>query len=269
MCRLAGWVTTQDHNGEEWLATSEWSLLAQAEKSRSTAHKQKDGWGIGWFVGGQPRVALNPRPVWDTRTDFLREAKDARGGVVIGHVRETSGTTPSTQNTQPFSREGSLLAHNGTVRQKTEVAQSLLGPGVKLLGQNDSEVWFQLLLKNGAKSGKPVGAFRESVRQLDEGWRTYGDPDKKPYTSLNTLFAPSHDELYAFCFSHSEDGKGKFRFTDGTPKFYEMVYLTSGGEVVAASEPLSQSPAWKPLESGKYLRARITSGRIETETGVI
>lgn len=277
MCRMVGWLTTQNHDGTRWLVDESGSLLNQAVLSNVPGghHPQKDGWGIGWFFNGQPYFFREPRKAWETREEFVTKSREARGSVGIGHVRETSGTPPSLENTQPFLIDGALLAHNGTVRKKDEVAQALL-PGVRLLGRNDSEVLFRLLLKHGAAMGDPVAAFRETIHQLDAHWKAkgLGKDGKHPYTALNTLLAPSGKEIYAFCrYGHNDDvdssGVQKTRFTDGTPKFYEMAYLATDKEVVVASEPLNKSGEWRSLDNGMYLRAQVHDGKVSYETGKI
>ena len=38
------------------------SLLYQSRADRK--HLQADGWGIGWFENGRPRIVKSPRPIY-------------------------------------------------------------------------------------------------------------------------------------------------------------------------------------------------------------
>ncbi|EQD77234.1 glutamine amidotransferase, partial [mine drainage metagenome] len=123
MCRLFGMLAAEPQTAEQWLVRSDRSLLAQSNATPDTA--QRDGWGIGWFepqdrvriekgAGGAFEAAERPR--------FERAAADAKGTVVVGHLRHASNPLQLSreqllglENSQPFGTHTTLFAHNGMI----------------------------------------------------------------------------------------------------------------------------------------------------------
>src|SRR5438477_2887711 len=102
MCRLFGVVAQDPLTASYYLRHAEQSLLVQSHIDAK--HKQGDGWGIGWFKGGRPRIFKSPEPIYKNLTASLtlhplpsREREGVRDGlpplrshVLLGHVRLAS-----------------------------------------------------------------------------------------------------------------------------------------------------------------------------------
>ena len=104
----------------------------------ANARKGGDGWGAGWFDKNKPRVFKSFHPMYQDKTRVLSAARQAKGKVLIGHVRWASNPLKLKRSeliglahTQPFTHGKYLFAHNGTLFIPKEVAAQL-GPMEKM-----------------------------------------------------------------------------------------------------------------------------------------
>ena len=110
-----------------------------------------DGWGLGFFQGGEVLLHRQPK-AQPGRVDFYSRLRELRTDVVVGHVREaTVGKAQKLENTHPFRFRSWLFAHSGTVASFEAVKGELLESVPDFLRRNirgttDSEHLFHLFL---------------------------------------------------------------------------------------------------------------------------
>jgi predicted glutamine amidotransferase len=275
MCRLFGLLGNGRTPAEPWLIDTDRALLLQADVSED--RRQSDGWGIGWFTDRRaPRVergvggAASPGEVERFRT----AARAAHGPLAIAHLRKASNPMGlpierliGFENSQPFVHDSTMFAHNGMIPFPRETRAFLgeLEPMVK--GVNDSEVLFWLLVRHLGRAQDPVQAYADAVADLVRVWRDKGSPSGGPYTGLNVIFSRGPNELWAFCQSLGDHGKG---LIDSTRPYYQMAYLADAKQVVVGSEPFDSTRSdWRNLSNGEYLVAQATHGLVAVRTGLI
>lgn len=165
MCRLFGQHAPPDLDRTEALCTGANALGIQS-------HRHPHGWGIGWYVGGIPRVRRGILPAHADGA-FARAARAARSRVVVAHVRDASVGPVAAENTHPFRWGRWLFAHNGTVarwrtvRGVREAITAAIDPALRrhLRGETDSERCFLLFLTLLAARGPVEGASLLAVRR--------------------------------------------------------------------------------------------------------
>lgn len=275
MCRLFGLLSSRVESAEPWLVKHERSLLAQSNVTPEVA--QRDGWGVGWFTStGRTVVVKGVHGAFEEGEveRFRDAAKAAEGPLVIGHLRHASNPMNlprerllALENSQPFENHTTLFAHNGSIPFPTETRPLLGVHEPKVRGVNDSEVLFWLLVRHAEENHDPLNAYVHAVEDLVRVWMGLGRPAIPPYSGLNVLFAPSPDDLWAFCLWTGDHGTGLF---DDSRRYYEMAYHAEPHRVVVGSEPFDLTAGtWKSLESGTYLHARRVGEHVECTTGAI
>lgn len=201
MCRLFAQVAPQNASARPFLADTEVSLLRQADGDPDNL--QKDGWGVAWFgPDGAPRVVKSGRPAFEESARFTHAAAEARSTVVLGHIRAASkGIAVDERRAQPFSDEGWVFMHNGTLFIRREVAEALGPRRARLKTDSDSEVYFQQFLKFIAEGKDASAAFEACVAEnwkLWEGCRDLYPELPGPYSSLNAI-ASEGNGIHALC----------------------------------------------------------------------
>ncbi len=275
MCRLFGLLAAHPQTGEAWLVHSDRSLLAQSNVSPESA--QKDGWGIGWFeLPDRVRIEKGVGGAFEPgeRERFVRAAGEARSTLVVGHLRHASNPLGlpheqllALENSQPFGTHTTVFAHNGAIAFPNETRPYLGVHERDVQGVNDSEVLFLLLLRHYEEMHDAFRAYVHAVDDLDRVWIDVGRPQVSPYSGLNVLFAPSPQELWAFCLSLGEHGCG---LLETSRPYYEMTYHAEPHRVVVGSEPFDGSKNyWTPLPSGTFLHAIAQGEHVEVRTGPI
>ena len=161
MCRLVGIVASE---------LTEFGLaLREAPRCLATlSHEHPDGWGIAihekeWMVErGIERAASDGR--------FHQIATSSRGHVLLAHIRQKTVGPTRLENTHPFTQDGWVFAHNGTV---TDVPTLRAGASsarlARIEGDTDSEVLFAYLLTKleGARDADTQMAVLDvAVREL-------------------------------------------------------------------------------------------------------
>jgi predicted glutamine amidotransferase len=134
-------------------------LVADAQASDPPA--TFDGWGIGFFQGGEVLLQRRPKPPTEP-VDFYALTRDLRTDVIVGHVRAGTVGKPKNENTHPFRFRSWLFAHHGTIPAFDSIRDELLNDVPDFLrrnirGQTDSEHLFHLLL-----------AFLHDASKLDD-----------------------------------------------------------------------------------------------------
>src|SRR5437764_1222745 len=179
MCRLFGSRTRAPS------AVSH-ELFHGANALRVQSREHPDGWGLGWYENGAPRVVRSLTPAHGD-SDFEKLSQFVSAQTVLAHVRKASVGRVAQENTHPFQRGRWLFAHNGTLplweacRPRIE---SLIDPSLResLHGETDSERCFLVFLSRlrkrcpidaadatsaAAALGETVALVRECVRPAD------------------------------------------------------------------------------------------------------
>src|SRR5262249_14192188 len=143
MCRLFGSRTR-----ETGRVSHELFLGANALRVQSREHP--DGWGLGWYENGAPRVVRSLTPAHGDE-EFEKLSHYVSAQTVLAHVRKASVGRVAPENTHPFQRETWLFAHNGTLPDWDRIRGPLeesIDPSLRaaLHGETDSERCFFLFL---------------------------------------------------------------------------------------------------------------------------
>ena len=272
MCRLFGVISAQSIDAQDYFLNAPQSILYESRVDRKRL--QGDGWGVGWYERGRPRIIKSPGPIYKEVNRLRRAARRARSTILIGHVRWASNPLKlpkkeliGSAHTQPFTYKKWLFAHNGTLYIPREVAATL-GPLAKnIKGRNDSEVLFYWLMKylSGDSLHDPrrvARAFRQAIRGLDAVWR--GCRRRYPlyryaYHGLNWVISDGK-HLAASCFVDPGGfGKSKGLASRRQP-YYQLQLHHSAERTLIASEPLDPALPWTPLHHGEIVVA--SAGRM-------
>jgi glutamine amidotransferase len=143
MCRLFG-SRTRAPSGVSH------ELFHGANALRVQSREHPDGWGLGWYENGAPRVVRSLTPAHGDQ-DFEKLSQFVHAQTVVAHVRKASIGRVAQENTHPFQRGPWLFAHNGTLpgwELARGALEELIDPSLRssLRGETDSERCFLLFL---------------------------------------------------------------------------------------------------------------------------
>jgi glutamine amidotransferase len=236
------------------------SLIHQSRESAMGATAlNADGFGVGWYLPGDPVPALfrSVQPAWaDANLEEL--ARHIVSPLFIAHVRATTGTPVQQTNCHPFRHEGWLWCHNGAVRDFARVKRDLVlavDPGLfpGIVGSTDSEVLFHLALTFGLRTD-PVAAVETMIGFVEQVGRAHGVEQPIQMTVATT----DGTRLWAFRYSSEHDSRTLFYSTDVVTLrrlHPEMTALrgVSDETRIVVSEPLSDlSGAWVEVPESSY-----------------
>jgi predicted glutamine amidotransferase len=221
---------------------------------------QADGWGMA-FLGNGMKVVKSTAAVFDEEARFRDTVLGTDSKIVLAHLRRASNPMGldmseimTNESTQPFLAQGSAFIHNGTVNFPDRVD---LGDHRNILvGKNDSEVLFLLLLKYLEERGNMEKALVALEKSLSQSAPKGSDP----FSAINMIFTDGQ-ELHAYCRYMKPAEKGGL--CDATRGYYTMCYLPSEERITVMSEPSSDDDGWKDLENGELLSARIVGGAVK------
>ncbi len=250
MCRLFALHADQPVTADLWLLEAPYSLR---EQSRFNA----DGTGLGWIDDdGRPQVLRKPVAAYSSPS-FSRLAATLRSRVMIAHVRLSSGSGHTVENTHPFLQDGIITAHNGVldVTQKMRDRVRRMGAGGMVHGTTDSE-WMSALVT--AEVRRHDGDLRAGV-QAALGWIARN----VPVYSVNLLAAkdgelvavrlPAKNELWVLDRRVGAGTEREALDQTSSSLHAHSEDLADTGSVVIASEPMDDDPAWRLMDSGELL----------------
>jgi transglutaminase-like putative cysteine protease/predicted glutamine amidotransferase len=237
--------------------------------------KPPDGWGIGYYPGGEPSASVLKEPAPENesiRSEIVKAWDHLASSIFIVHIRTATWGRNSDANTQPFSRAHGgrewLIGHSGSLRDRL-VVDGRFEP----VGSTDTELVFCDLLNRIADAGwKSIGECDlVRLRQELEELNTHG--------SLNVVMSDGQD-LLVYADAHEE---GSLHVAELLPPHGPQlafgdddlrVELTRRGEisrkgVIVSSTPLAREDgkpiAWARIPPGHLLAVR--QGAIVTELG--
>jgi glutamine amidotransferase len=244
---------------EELLLRGEYSLIDQSLHSRMGAETTNgDGFGLGWYgEEDTPALFKSIEPAWNDRN--LRElGHNVRSGLVLAHIRASTGTPIQQTNCHPFRHGRWLWMHNGSITQFHEVKRDLmleidpsLFPDIE--GSTDSETFFFLALTYGLEDDPPA-AVQRAVGFIEHTGKKHGIE----YPIQMTVATTNHEKLWAFRYSSQGKSRSLFYSTridhlrqlyPDNPTFQEL----SDESRLIVSEPLRDLPgAWNEVPEASY-----------------
>ena len=237
--------------------------------------KPPDGWGIGYYPGGEPSASVLKEPAPENgsiRSEIVKAWDHLASSIFVVHIRTATWGRNSDANTQPFSRAHGgrdwLFGHSGSLRDRL-VVDGRFEP----VGSTDTELVFCDLLN----------------RVADAGWKAIGEIDlvrlRSELEELNhhgslSLVMSDGQDLLVYADAHDE---GSLHLAQLLPPHGPQlsfgdddlwVELTRRGEisrkgVIISSTPLQREAGqvldWTRIPAGHLLILR--QGAIVSEIG--
>ena len=211
MCRWMAYTGTP-LLAEDLLYTTANSLIVQSLRSQLGAEPTNgDGFGLGWYLDGrEPGLFRSTEPAWNDRN--LRELSGSiRSGMVLAHVRASTGSPVQQTNCHPFRHGRWLWMHNGAISGFHDLHRELvldvapeLFPDIE--GTTDSEVFFNLALTFGLEDDPPAAVAR-AVGRIEEAGRRHG----VAFPIQMTVATTDGETLWAFRYSSEGRSRSLFR----------------------------------------------------------
>jgi glutamine amidotransferase len=244
---------------EELLYKPKHSLIDQSLHSTMGAETTNgDGFGIGWYgVGDVPGTFHSIEPAWNDRN--LRELSGhLSSGMVLAHIRASSGSPVQQTNCHPFRYGKWLWMHNGLIADFHLVKRELmlaidpeLYPFIE--GSTDSEAFFHLALTMGLEQDPP-GAVERAVGYIEHVGTSAGIQHPIQMTVATT----DGDSLWAFRYSSEGKSRSLFYSTrvdtlrEQHPEA-EILHQVSDESRLVVSEPLGDlKGAWNEVPESHY-----------------
>jgi predicted glutamine amidotransferase len=232
------------------------------------AGRNKDGWGLAYYVDNDVRLVKEPEPAFDSACVRFMQEHPFASSVVVSHIRKATRGTPAMKNCQPFQRELGgcmhVFAHNGDLdpaRLRTRLPLGAYRP----VGDTDSEYAFCALLDRLApawrgESPPALERRRRIVEEFAAAIRELG-PANFIYTDGEAVFVHGHRRMHGdglpphspglhvlqrHCGSHASAWNG------------EGLQLAARPEqdvLLAASVPLTEEAGWRALSEGELVVA--------------
>jgi len=240
MCRLLGIIANKPID-------LEFSL----ERFKEFASRNPDGWGIGWYEEGKPKIFKEGISALDSNK-FPTFSKEVKSKIIITHVRRGTVGEPSEKNSHPFQYGNWIFAHNGSVDREYLLSQLKEEYKNNLKGETDSEVYFYYLLQYIKESDDIVEGIKKAIDKII----------KSSYTGLNFLLSDGNN-LYAFRYPQ-DYSLYKLKRDPSTPEPIE--YLSGETEalikskslkgekaILVCSEKLTKCENWQEIKIGTLL----------------
>jgi transglutaminase-like putative cysteine protease/predicted glutamine amidotransferase len=237
--------------------------------------KLPDGWGIGYYPGGEPSASVLKEPAppqGSIRSELVKAWEHLESSIFVLHIRTATWGSISDANTQPFCRAYGgrdwLVGHSGSLAHRVEAERE---PAFQPVGSTDTELIFcRFLAWLAARGARSLGDVDpEEARAWFHALNAHG--------SLTTVLTDGHDLLvYA-----DELGRGQMHLWRVTPPYDRVVFgdadveidLTRRGAksrkgVIACSDPLVEDAgaaraAWATLAPGSLVVIRQGAVRAE------
>ena len=209
-----------------------------------------DGWGLGWFAGGEgtpPGILKGTGPIWSDENATAATHAIVSGSFVAAVRSASPGLGIAIANTPPYESMGRLFAHNGRAWPwPGALARDLrrrVDPDAEdaVRGTTDSE-WLVALWRThlGRSPGiDAAGALRLALREAAD------------------LAADHGGGLSANLIACEESGFFAVRFAEPGPS--PSLYLSEGGPrwpggAVVASESLDDEGDWRAVPESTLVR---------------
>jgi len=274
MCRLFSRFSIEPQGIAEPLKEGPFSLVRLSTKD--SKRLQSDGWGVGWFGRGIPRVLRSSGRIYCESARVTQAVKTVFSPTTLGHIRRASNplklpkkALSSLQNSQPFRHGPWLFCHNGTLSIPREVKAELGSWKRFVKSKNDSEVLFYWVLKTvmSARSGTPAARLKKSMQQLDAIWQRCksAHPDLRyPYHGLNWVLTDG-GILLAFCYANPEGFKQGVALGHKKQPYFALQIRQSRESIDVASEAWDTDSRWEALGHGVLLVVKRRRNRLHSQ----
>lgn len=241
--------------------------------------KLPDGWGIGYYPGGEPSSSVLKEPAppqGSIRSELVRAWEHLESSIFLLHIRKATWGSISDANTQPFSRAFGgrdwLIGHSGSLEHRLDPVPD---PQFEPVGSTDTELVFcKFLSWVHAQGARSIGDLEPAALHA---WFD----DMNQHGSLTIVLTDGHD-LMVYADKHDA---GHVHLWRVVPPYDKVVFgdadvevdLTRRGAksrkgVIVCSDPIAShagAPAdWTKLAPGALvvlrqgaLRAEITPRR--------
>lgn len=226
-----------------------------------------DGWGMGYYPGGEPSVSVFKEPaptVGSVRAEIVKAWERVASSVFALHIRSATWGTISDANTQPFVRSWGrrdwMFVHSGSLDARPDPGPD---PRFEPVGSTDTEALFCVLLNRIAREGWRT--LREVSPQKLQEWLSEFDARGVLTCALtdgsDVVFYADREGQQPAYVGHVKPPYSQVVFGDEQLQ----VNLTRRGAkprkgVLLASSPLPSEAgsevAWKPLSPGSLLVVR-------------
>ena len=226
--------------------------------------KPPDGWGIGYYPGGEPSASVLKEPAPATgsiRSELVKAWDHLASSLFVVHIRAATWGPNTDANTQPFSHPYGgrqwLFGHSGSLRERL-----LLNGRFQPVGSTDTELVFCDLLDRIAESGArsigevDLGRLRSELQSLN----THGSLSIVMSDGLDLLvYADAGDEGPLHLASLLPPHGPSLVFGDADLR----VDLTRRGEVSRKGVLISSSPLARSDDSSRSIEwTRIPAGHM-------
>lgn len=240
--------------------------------------KLPDGWGIGYYPGGEPSASVLKEPAPPTgsiRSELVKAWEHLESSLFLIHIRTATWGSISDANTQPFSRSWGrrdwMMAHSGSLKHRLELgAKAMFEP----VGSTDTELVFcELLSRIAARGWKSIGDIDPATLRL---WFDVINE----HGSLTSVLTDGRDlAVYA-----DRNDEGAVHLWELAPPYTQVAFgdddlsidLTSRGVksrkgVIICTDPLggdgaaATAPGWRKIPPGHLVVVR--QGAIRAELG--
>jgi len=235
MCRLLGIIANKP-------VDLEFSLTRFREKAKYNP----DGWGIGWYEGGEARIFKQGVSALSPESRFQELSRSVRSKIIICHVRKGTHGMPAERNSHPFRHGCWIFAHNGCVDRDSLLSRLEERYIREISGGTDSEVYFYWLLQCIDRDG--IRGMEEAVRVARRG-----------SGGLNFLLSDGR-KLYVFRHGfflyvlRRDPGQGEMWCTSAeTGALLKSKLLREEKSVFVCSEKLTSDERWIEVKDGSLL----------------
>lgn len=189
-----------------------------------------DGWGIAYRQKGETRLFRSGE---SASADISLSGIGESTSRFLGHVRYADNTeTVNAWNSHPFLSQGIALAHNGTVKGQ-------IGKEADYRMVSDTLVFLEHLAD--------CWRDRNHAGLCEALSRLLGDAELVGEFSAANMLIMSEEALFAL---------RKYRKDED---YYTLFLRAESGLILVASEPLDDSPAWRPLANGELVELCLPS----------
>jgi glutamine amidotransferase len=232
----------------------EFSVIKGSKSFRTFGNKNPDGWGMGWYKEGKPRVKKEPLCIVKSG-EIEPVATSARSEIFISHIRRATTGERSLVNCHPFQSGRWLFAHNGCVDREDLMSRLDGQYRASIQGQTDSEVYFQWLLQNIEQEESVQKGLAAALKQVRvssfTGLNFILTDGASVYAYRDASKDAQYYSLFYLCRNPQTPGPLEFRSKE-VDVLFQSKSLQEEQAILICSEKLSDED-WKEIPLGSLL----------------